>query len=356
MAKATDNLFEIAKRYSNKKTILALLSFTLVLAITVLSSIPEFIINPDKITTAKFVTKLIMTLIIGTTSLICFIIIGGTSNSLNTLSRIYIARDQFRTSAKDIIENHYSAFRQWVVRVRRPAKQIEVNKRILRHAGITNQAYLELDESTLKDLVLAPNKELAVQYGVRQITKEQFKIIMAIKTGKTSMKFLNVDDYLLEKTMGVDQTDEEVLVNQFKKRNWMFGEKISSRILILIVTAVTFGCIGWEVMEDIGGKLDEMARTFTILWDILTKLATAVTSAFIGFYDGGLFNDFDANYLQIKTNVHIQFKTDKDFKPLTEQELAKEEYIKYHQEQEEKERQRLGIGIHQIPLNSKVDK
>lgn len=350
VAKTPEELIKMAKKYANKKTFLAFLSFIMVLGITILSSIPEFVIKPEQVFTAKFVTKLIMTLIIGVTSLVCFIIMGGTSNSLNQVSEIYKARESFRTSAKDIIDHHYSAFRQWVERIRRPAKQIEVNKRILRHAGLTNTAYLDLDECDLKNLVLAPNKELGDKYGVRQITQEQFEVIMAIKNGKTSMRFLSVDDYLLEKTMGIDQTDEEVLVNQFKKRNWMFGEKISSRVLILIVISVTFGCIGWSTIQNMEGDMTAAQRAFTIIWDILTKLATAISSALIGFFDGGKFNDFDASYLQIKTNVHSQFKDDKEFKPLSEKELAKEEYVKYHQEQEAKERAKLGLESNLLPL------
>ena len=350
MTKTPEDLIKMAKKYSDKKTVLAFLSFVLVLAITILSSIPEFVINPAQVFTAKFVTKLIMTLIIGVTSLVCFILIGGTSNSLNQVSEIYKARDSFRTSAKDIIDNHYSAFKQWVERVRRPAKQKEVNQRTLRHIGITNMAYLDLDECTLRDLIKAPNKELGDKYGVRQITQEQFDVIMAIKTGKTAMKFLSVDDYVLEKTMGIEQTDEEVLVNQFKKRNWMFGERVGSRVLILVVVAVTFGCIGWSTLDAMSEDMTAAQRTFTIIWDILTKLTTAISSAFIGFIDGGKFNDFDASYLQVKVNVHSQYREDKDFKPLSEQELAREEYIQHHQKQEEEERKRLGLDAHLIPL------
>lgn len=349
MGKTPEDIFAMAKKYSDKKTALALLSFVMVLGITILSCIPEFMIDPSQVATTKFATKLIMTLIIGVTSLVCFILIGGTSNSMNTASNIYVAREKFRSSAKWIIDNCYSVFKQWVERVRRPAKQLEVNKRILRHAGITNLAYLELDECDLRSLIKAPNKELGDKYGVRQITQEQFDVIMSIKKGASAMRFLSVDDYLLEKTMGIDQTDEETLVNQFKKRNWMFGEKVGSRVLILIVVAITLGSIGWSTLEVIGEDIPVVQRVFTIIWDIFTKLATATSSAFIGFYDGGRFNDFDANYLQIKMNVHSQFKEDKDFKPLSEQELAREEYLKYHKQQEDEERKRLGLEPNLLP-------
>jgi len=349
MAKVED-IMTIAKRYANKKTILALSSSLAVLAITILSSIPNFMIDPSQIATSKFVTKLIMTLIIGVTNLVCFTVVGGTSNSLNKASNIYRAKEDFRKSAKDIIDTCYAAFRQWVMKVRRPAKQLEVNTRLLRHVGITNLAYLDLDECTLRDLMKAPNKELGDKYGVRQITQDQFEVIMSIKNGKTALKFLNPDDYLLEKTMGIDQTDEEVLIKQFTKRNLIFGEEVGSKILVIIVIAITLGCIGWSTAETMGeGDISETQRNFTIAWDILSKVVTAITSAFVGFFDGGKFNDFDAMYLMIKINIHSQFKADKDFKPLTEQELAREEYIKYHQQQEEENRKQLGLDVPMLP-------
>lgn len=347
--KTPEELFKLAKQYTNKKTVLAFLSFIMVLSITILSAVPEFMIDPSQVFTSRFITKLIMTLIIGITSLVAFIAIGGTSNSTNANSEIYKAREDFRASVKDILTNCYTAFKQWVERVRRPAKQLEVDKRILRHAGITNMKYLDLDECELRNLTLAPDKELGETYGVRQITQEQYDVIMSIKNGKTSMKFLAVDDYLLEKTMGIDQTDEETLVNQFKKRNFMFGEKVGSRVLIIVVVAVTFGCIGWSTAASIAEDMTVAQRIFTTAWDVLTKLATALSSAFIGFFDGAKFNDFDATYLRLKINVHKQFKDDKEFKPLTEQELAKEEYIEYHQKQEEEERKRIGIDAHLLP-------
>lgn len=352
--KKVDDLIAIAKKYADKKTVLAMSSFIMVLGITILSAIPEFMINPAQVFTSRFVTRLLMTIIIGVTSLVCFMLIGGTSNSLNPCSNIYIARESFRVSAKSIITSYYSAFKQWVERKRRPAKQLEVNTRILRHVGITNLAYLDLDECTLRNLTTAPDKALGDKYGVRQISEQQFEAIMAIKTGKTALQYLNVDDYLLEKSMGIEQTDEEVLVNQFKKRNWIFGEKIGSRVLVLVVISILLGSIGWGTLETMGEQtMSEAQRAFLILWDIFTKLCTAATSAFIGFFDGGKFNDFDAQYLQMKVNVHTQFLEDTDFKPLTEKELAKEEYIKYHQEQEEQERKRIGLDAHALEYNPK---
>lgn len=341
--KSKEEIFALAKKYSNKKTILSSLSFVIVLAISVLSSVPEFMIDPTQVFTSRFITKLLMTLIIGVTSLVCFIMIGGNNNALNEASEIYKARSVFRASVEKVIPK-YGAFKQWVERKRRPQKQREVNLRVLRSVGITNPLYLDLDINDLRDLVKAPNKELAKQYGVRQITEDQYNTILAIKEGKYAMKHLNINDYLYEKTIGIDETDEEMLVKQYKKRTLMFTENISSKMLFTIVIAVVLGVIGWSTADNIGQDMTPAQRAFTIIWDILSKLATATTSAMMGYYDGGKFNDFDARYLQVKTNVHTQFLGDTEFVVKTDKELAMEEYVKYHQKQEEAERKRLGLS------------
>lgn len=346
--KTKEDIFKIARKYSNKKTGLSILSFVLVLAVSVLSSIPEIMINPDQILTSKFITKLIMSLIIGTTSLVCFMMIGSNTNALNEASEIYKARTIFRDSVARIM-TQYAAFKQWVERKRRPLKQKEVNERILRNIGILNMHYLELDINDLKDLVQAPNMELAKKYGIKQITAEQCQVIMEIKSGAYAVKFLNVNDYLYEKTIGIDETDEEMLVKQYKKRTLMFTESISSKLLISIVVSVVLGIIGWSTAGNLGEDMSTTQRVFTILWDIVSKLATAAISATMGFFDGGKYNDFDARYLQVKTNVHIQYFSDEEFVPKTEKELAVEEYIQYHQQQEEEERKRLGLSAHELP-------
>lgn len=343
-----EEIFKIAQKYSNKKTLLSILSFIIVLSISILSSIPEFMINPEQIFTSRFITKLIMTLVIGVTSLVCFIFIGGNNNALNEASEIYKARNIFRQSVAKVLEQ-YGKFKQWVERKRRPQKQKEVNQRILRSIGLSNTAYLDkLEINELRDLTKAPNKELAKKYGVRQITEDQYNTIVDIRNGKYAMKYLNINDYLYEKTMGVDETDEEMLVKQYKKRTLMFTETVSSKMLVTIVISVVFGIIGWSTADTIAQDMTVAQKAFTIIWDILSKLATAVLSAMMGYYDGGKFNDFDARYLQVKTNVHTQFLTDTDFVPKTEQELAMEEFIQYHQEQEAEERKRLGLETNLI--------
>lgn len=348
MQKSKEDMLVIAKKYTNKKTGLSILSFILVLIVAVLSAIPEFMINPSQIATSKFVTKLIMSLIIGVTSLICFVMIGSNSNALNEASEIYKARNNFRESVAKIFPE-YHKFKQWIELKRRPLKQKEVYERILHTIGISNLHYLDLDLLELKNLVDAPDMNLAKKYGIRQITQEQYEVIYGIKTGRYALKFLDVNDFLYEKTIGLNETDEEMLAKQYKKRTLMFTEAISSKVLITIVISVALGVIGWSTAENIGGDMTTAQRIFTILWDILSKLVTAAVSAMMGYMDGGKYNDFDARYLQVKTNVHIQFFSDTDFVAKTEKELAMDEFIKYHQEQEEEERKRLGLSSNILP-------
>ena len=324
MAMNSEEIMKKAKQFSNKKVLLSLASFLIVLAVCVLSAIPEFMINPAQIATHRFATKLLTSIMIGLTSLVCFLFIAQSVNGLNEASKIYKARLAFRTSAEDIVKNKYKRFRQWVIRVRRPQQQEKVNKRVLASVGITDMRLLDMSEEELRALM--EHSEQTKKF--KKITQEQFDVIRSIQTGKTHLQFLDVNDYLIENTMGVDQTDEELLIAQFQKRRKKFAGILSTKILIMVAMSVLLGSIGWQTLENLEEEMTEVQRTFSIIWDILSKLGTAAMSALMGFFEGVSFNDIDAGYLDIKRMVHITFNEDKNFKELTDEEEAHEEWLK----------------------------
>ena len=120
-------------------------------------------------------------------------------------------------------------------------------------------------------------------------------------------------------------------------------QKIGSKVLAIIVVSMVFGMIGWSTVETIVGEEDATARTFSIIWDILSKCGTAISSALLGFLDGGKFNDYDSDFLNEKIGVHKTYFNDKDFKPLTEEELAREEHIERVRKANEEAAKQLGI-------------
>ena len=61
--KTINEALQIAKKYSNKKTILSMVSMLLVVGLGIVSAIPEFVLSADKISTSKFWTNTIINII-----------------------------------------------------------------------------------------------------------------------------------------------------------------------------------------------------------------------------------------------------------------------------------------------------
>lgn len=322
-----------AKKYSNKKTILSAISMLLVIGIGVVSAIPEFVLSADKLSTSKFWTNTIINIIIGLTAFVCMLLIGQNSNALNTESKICKARAIFRAKTKVIAESMYSKFKQWIENVFNPTQQIEKNKNLLRYCGIANEKYLDLSLSELESLKTIPTKEF------KTLTEEQFEVLKAIKTGKSAIKFPSVNSYLSEKTIGLNMTTAELLSEQHKTTVKRFSATIITRIISMTGIAIIFGLMGWSAIDDIGDNV----RTAIIIWNILSRLFTAFINSFLGFYDGGRFNDFDSEFLEEKTKVLYQFENDKEFKEKSEEELAKEEFINFTKKKNEEYAKSIGL-------------
>ena len=333
MAFNTDEMSRLAQKYNNKKTILAVISLLLVVGLGVLSAIPEFMLSPEKIRTAKFWTNTIVNIIMGLTSFICLMLIGQTSNSANKISQIYKARNVFRELAEDITKNHYNAFRQWLNKVFHPSQQKEKNIALLHSVGISNLKYLDLDIEEIKNLETTPTKEL------KKLTKEQIKALVDIKTGKTAIRFTDCNAYLSESKSLTYQVPAERIANQYRTTVASVGATVLSRLILMVGIAVAFGLIGWSTIQDIS----DGERVATIVWNILARLFTTFTNAFMGYFDGGRFNDRDADFLNEKVAIIYRFKDDKSFKPLTEEEEAKEEFIAFVKEKEKENSKQLGI-------------
>lgn len=345
-----------AKRYINKKTALAIFTFLIFLVLAVLSSIPEFQLNPQEIATQKFWTKMIMSLIISATSLVCFIIIGQSSNASVQASDIYIARRDFKVSVEGIIngENEkLNAFDQRINTKFHPKAQEERIREDLNAVGLTDRRYLKLTKQELAECLKNPI-EIAGKEYLDTISKKQYEVLLGIKEGRSNIKFPKYNDYLYEKSITVGKTVPEAIANQFKKRNAIMYSVAGRRMLSIIVFSVVFAMIGWSTVEIIGEDMSNAQRTFSIVWDIISKLATAISSAFIGFTEGKKFNDFDASYLQLKIQVHKAFENDRDFVPKTANELAHEKFVESKKKEVEKQNieyaKQIGLTDSNLPI------
>ena len=138
-----EQVFAQVKKYSNRKTLVSAFALFMVMVVAVVSSIPELLIDPTLIFTSKFITKLLMSMLIGTTSMLCFIFMAQTSNSESPKSKLFTSRLKFRESAEKILQpKEFKRFKQWVFQIRRPNQQLERYMNELNAVGLTDERVL----------------------------------------------------------------------------------------------------------------------------------------------------------------------------------------------------------------------
>ena len=76
-------------------------------------------------------------------------------------------------------------------------------------------------------------------------------------------------------------------------------------------------------MRDLSAEEDIAQATMKFI----SRLWAMVSSSFMGYIVGCQINDIDAEYISMRTTVHNMFLQDKDFKPLDDQEEAKQDFI-----------------------------
>ena len=351
-----EQVFAQVKKYSNRKTIISLLALFAVSIVSVVSSVPNLWIDPTIIFTVKFITKLLMSMLIGTTSMLCFIFMSQTNNGENPKSKLFVSRLKFRESAEKILQpQEFKRFKQWAIQVRRPSQTNEQYTLALSKVGLTDERILSLNMEEIAELKERPLKKGTNEY-YSKLTKEQYKVVYDIKTGKYALKFLAPSDYLSETTKAQGKTSEQILSEQYEKRTFMFAEKLATKVLFITAMSILFGSIAWQTSETIGGDGSEIQKWTTIIFDIAGKLSTGATSAFMGWKAGEQFNDFDADYLDLKRTIHLEYYSDNEFVAKTDNELAREDYIKYKTEEVRQANieyaNKLGLGENNEETNS----
>ena len=160
----------------------------------------------------------------------------------------------------------------------------------------------------------------------RQLTKKQYKLIIAILDGEFTINFVSPDTYRKLSKIDTDKNTSEKLANQQKKKTLTVVNSVFTKSLIVLACGLIFGALVPTGAEQTTGE------TFMKLF---TRLFSFTSAGFVGFVLGGQINDIDAEYIKDKIDVHKRFASDKDFKPLSEQELAKKEFAEYVKEQNE---------------------
>lgn len=196
--------------------------------------------------------------------------------------------------------------------------------------GFRNMQVLDLDLSEIDNLLKPYKKcwdetEFAGRKDTyfRTHTKKQIDILREILVGKINVARIP-DDYF--KTFNGKMLVSEYIAQQRqeKQNQITYAMLIIGRVIFVVIFALVFSLFGVSLMEDPTGS-----QIFQSFWTMLTRLWTMLSSFYYGLEVGKIMVQRDADKLDFKARVNRMFNEDKDFKPVSEEELAKREYDLY---------------------------
>ena len=334
MAKENSS-FEKIREKMNKKIILGIFSILMCLGCIIVSSFVPFIIDPSRWQTNEFLTDELLICAIVIMSMVSTIFIAQAGNAQNEKSRIAKARVEFFASLKKIIDKNVNAFRQWVRKILQPEDIQTIKERRLRNLGIDDLLILELDDEQLLELskkaqkyaiLTAKDEEDKKGRYFKKISEEQYKGILSIKKTEYRIKFVEPEYYLSVKNLTDTRTISERAVNEGRKKRFVLSSSILSKLVMTVVSAMIFA----SLVRDLTATVDQAtawAKFASRVWAMLT-------SSFMGYIVGTQMNDIDAEYIEMRIQVHTRYLQDTNFKPLSQQDEAKQEFIERVKEEQ----------------------
>ena len=314
---------EKMRKMLNKKILLGVFSIITCLGLITVCSFVPFVIDPKQWQTSEFLADELIIVAIVIMSMVSVMFIGQASNAQNELSRIAKARVKFFESIKTVVDKGINAFRQWIKKVLQPEDIQTIKERTIRSLGIDDLKILELDESQLKDLyehgagkyTLGGSEE--TRY-FKSITEKQYEGILKIKKNKFKVTFVEPEYYLSVKNLTDNRTISERAANEGKKKGAFLFFAVLGRLMLTVITAMIFA----SLVRDLNSDLDAASA-----WaKFLSRVWALVSSSFMGYLVGTQMNDIDAEYIEMRIQVHTRYLQDSDFKPISQQDEAKEAY------------------------------
>ena len=310
------NTDKARKALTNRKILLGVSAILVCIVLVGVCSFMPFIIDPSRWQTNEFLTDELITIAIVISSMVGAIFVGQASNAQDERSRISKARVEFFTSVK-IVNEHVNAFIQWVRQVLQRDDLENIKLRQLRAVGIRDLSILDLEFSEIRALLETPQKYNGKFY--KGLSQEQIDVVIAVKGSKKKVKFVEPDYYLSVKNIIDNRTISERSTSESLKKGLYLAKSIIGKVVITVVTSIIFA----SLMRDLTSDVDQ-AQAWV---KFLSRLWSMMTSIFMGYLVGCQMNDIDAEYVEMRVEVHRKYLQDKDFVGVSEEEEAKQEFI-----------------------------
>ena len=305
MSTQTSTNYAKVKSYvMNRKIFLGVTALLITLVTICISSFVPYALKPENLTSYKFVTDLVINCAIVILAMVSTIFIGQASNANNPKSNIAKAIVKFRESLEQVLAEGIRKFKQWIKKVQQPNDIKEIKNEILFSHGIEDPTILELTTEDILKLQEGPHVFNEVPYP--GITEEQAKIIIDLKTNGIKVKLVPPEYYVNVKNLTDSRTITQRAANE--------GAKKAAKLIISIVSKLTltivFSSIFAMLAKDLSQSTDKLDAFVTLFF----RLVNFFTSVFMGYLVGCQINDLDAEYIDMRTEVHKEFLEDKTFK------------------------------------------
>lgn len=327
--KITEN--ESIKKLANRKILLGIAAMIIAVAFIGITSFIPFVITGEKLASEKFWTDELIIIAITIFAMVAVMFIGQASNAQDPRSELSKSKVEFKESMVKI--NDLNSFSQWIKKVLQPQDLQSVKERELRKIGIDDYTVLYLEDAQIKALAENAqkfdyyyNNEKRTRY-YSQISKEQAERILELKDGIKKVNLVEPGYYLSVSSIEIDKTDSEKSGRESFKKTVKLTFSIVSKIIVVLIPAMIFAALARDLTQS-GTDIAQAFSTFC------ARMWALISSAFLGYIVGCQMNDIDADYIRLRVRVHTRFLQDKNFKPLSQQEQAKKEFIERVKEEQ----------------------
>ena len=321
MKRDPNDLVRAASKYVTKKVLLGVLALLMGMAMIVLFSFIPFAWQPDRLKSNEFITDTLIIIAITILGMVCLIFISQATNANNPASRIAKASAAFKQTKEQIVDKH--RFKQWIKKVQQPRDIIAIKERMLFQEGVEDVTVLDLSVPEIESLTNQAQLINNVPYPA--LTEEQVKACVLIKSKGIKVKLPPPEYYLSAKTISDSRTPSERANNEGRKKRNFALTSIVSKIIMVIVVSMIFTMFA----RDLATQLDAGKATAKFA----VRMMNLFSSMFMEFIVGGQLNDIDAEYVEMRTEIHEEYLVDKDFETKSIKDEALDE-IKQRSEQE----------------------
>lgn len=302
------------KKGMNRKVMLGSMAVLLLVAFVAIASFNPFSIDPSRWQTMEFLSDEIIVVAITVFSMVCFIFIACAANAADPKSELALSKVRFAEAMKQVQDTR--KFRCWCHDVLERHDLEDARKRELLRIGVEDPKVLDLEIGEIRSL--AEPRQINGRY-YKSLTERQIAAVLRLRERPPIERFVDPNYYLTPKNYGGSKTISEQAGKEGGKKTALMSYSIISKALVTVLVAIVFS----SFVYDMASGVDQAQA-----WGkFIQRMFSLVTSSFMGYIVGCQSNDIDAYFIGLRTEVITQFANDGSYRPIDQQEEAKQAFI-----------------------------